>query len=121
MALGQSEGIEGMDFGPLRGRSAFGSDQPGCSHSFSPEATRRHGICDRRVAVSDAQIFVEVDKRGRVDKASIEDADSEEIASAAMKNAKQCTYAPHVNDGRPVAFASLLVYVTPPLQPPPRK
>ena len=68
-----------------------------------------------------AQIFVEVDKRGRVDKASIEDADSEEIASAAMKNAKQCTYAPHVNDGRRVAFASLLVYVTPPLQPPPRK
>ena len=65
-----------------------------------------------------AQVIVEVDKRGLVRKASIEDADSEEIASAAVENARQCRYEPHVGDGHPVAFESFLVYVTPSLQPP---
>lgn len=68
-----------------------------------------------------AQVIVEVDKRGLVRKASIENADSEEIASAAIENAKQCKYEPRVSDGQPVAFESFLVYVTPSLQPPLKK
>jgi hypothetical protein len=50
--------------------------------------------------VSLAQAIVEVDKRGLVRKVKVEDADSEEIASAALKNARQCRYEPHVGDGR---------------------
>ncbi len=68
-----------------------------------------------------AQVIFEVDKRGRVRKASIEDADSEEIASAAIENARQCKYEPQVSDGHPVAFQSFLIYVTPLLQPPSKK
>jgi hypothetical protein len=68
-----------------------------------------------------AQVIFEVDKGGRVRKASIEDADSTEIASAAIKNARQCRYEPHVSDGRPTAFESFLVYVTPSLRPPSKK
>lgn len=68
-----------------------------------------------------AQVIVEVDKRGLVRKASIEDADSEEIASAAVVNARQCRYEPHVGDGHPIGFESYLVYVTPSLQPPLKK
>ena len=68
-----------------------------------------------------AQVIVEVDKRGLVRKASIEDADSEEIARAAMNNARQCRYEPHISDGHPIGFESYLVYVTPSLQPPLKK
>jgi hypothetical protein len=68
-----------------------------------------------------AQIIFEVDIRGRVRKAKIEDADSEEIASAAIKNARQCKYEPYVSDGRPIAFESFLFYVMPSLQPPSKK
>ncbi len=68
-----------------------------------------------------AQVIVEVDKRGLVREASIEDADSEEIAKAALENARQCRYEPHLDDGHPVAFQSFLVYVTPSLQPPLKK
>ena len=68
-----------------------------------------------------AQVIFEVDKPGRVRKARIEDADSEEIASAAIKNARQCKYEPNISDGRSIAFESFLVYVTPSLQPPLKK
>jgi hypothetical protein len=68
-----------------------------------------------------AKVILEVDQRGRVRKARIEDADSEEIASAAIKNVRQCKYEPNVSDGRPIAFESFLVYLTPSLQPPSKK
>lgn len=68
-----------------------------------------------------AQVTFEVDKRGRIRKASIEDADSDEIASAAIKNARQCKYGPQVSDGHPIAFESFRIYVTPSLQPPSKK